>query len=254
MAGSVGKKPIWLNRLRLRFKDFFSWAMGKNKNSVPDNPQFYGRRKGHALRPHRQLLMNELLPEVQVSSEGNYALDASEIWLEIGFGAGEHLAAQAESHPDIGFIGCEPYVNGVATLLSVIEQKKLTNIRIFNDDARLLLTKLKQATISKVFVLFSDPWPKKRHNRRRFITPENLTTLSYIMTDQAELRFATDDMNYVRWALDVFYQHPDFNWQDQRPGDWSNRYADAVPTRYETKAVKQGKKSVYLTFRRRTRT
>ena len=227
--------------------------MSRNKNSVPDKPQFYGRRKGHALRPHRQLLMAELLPLLEVSAEGKYELEAAEIWLEIGFGAGEHLAAQAESHPDIGFIGCEPYVNGIATLLSVIEQKKLNNIRLFNDDARLLLTNLEPASISKVFVLFSDPWPKKRHNRRRFINPENLAALAEIMTDQAELRFATDDMSYIRWALDVFYRHPVFTWRVQGPADWRHRYADTAPTRYETKALKQGKKCVYLTFQRRAR-
>ncbi len=197
--------------------------------------------------------MDELLPELQVSAAGENLPDTSEIWLEIGFGAGEHLAAQADSHPDIGFIGCEPYINGVATLLSVIERKKLTNIRIFNDDARLLLAKLEAATIGRVFVLFSDPWPKKRHHRRRFITPENLTQLSRIMTDRAELRFATDDMSYIRWALEVFYQHPDFTWQVQGPADWRNRHADTAPTRYETKALKQGKKCVYLTFQRGAR-
>ena len=198
--------------------------------------------------------MDELLPKLLVSAAGEYSLDTPEIWLEIGFGAGEHLAAQAENHPDIGFIGCEPYINGIATLLSVIEQKKLSNIRLFNDDARLLLAKLKPATISKVFVLFSDPWPKKRHNRRRFINPENLNALAEIMTDRAELRFATDDMSYIRWALDVFYHHPDFTWQVQGPGDWRHRYTDSAPTRYETKALRQGKCCVYLTFIRRSRT
>jgi tRNA (guanine-N7-)-methyltransferase len=227
--------------------------MAKNKDSAPDKPQFYGRRKGHTLRPHRQQLMDELLPKLLVTSEGNNVPDATETWLEIGFGAGEHLAAQAETYPDIGFIGCEPYINGVATLLSVIERNSLTNIHIYNDDARDLLENLAPASISKVFVLFSDPWPKKRHNRRRFINPENLDALSRIMKDGAEFRFASDDMSFIRWGLDVFHKHPDFKWLVQGPEDWRNRYADAAPTRYEIKALKQGKNCVYLTYQRQAR-
>jgi tRNA (guanine-N7-)-methyltransferase len=176
-----------------------------------------------------------------------------ETWLELGFGGGEHLAAQAENRPDIGFVGCEPYINGVASLLSVIEQKSLTNIRLYNDDARLLLDKLKPASISKVFLLFSDPWPKKRHNRRRFINRENLDILSYVMSDLAELRFATDDMSFVRWGLDVFYRHPDFAWRVAAAKDWRNRYPSSTPTRYEIKALKSGKKCVYLSYQRRVR-
>lgn len=234
--------------------------MGLNKNSIPTKPQFYGRRKGHTLRPHRQHLMKELLPKLIVPSDTNTPTDtadlfdqASEVWMEIGFGAGEHLAAQAESHPEVGIIGCEPYINGVATLLSVIEKKSLKNIRIFNDNARLLLENLAADSIAKVFVLFSDPWPKKRHNRRRFINSETLNALARIMKDRAEFRFATDDMSYIRWALDAFYHHPDFKWQVAGPTDWRERYPDAAATRYETKALKQGKKGVYLKFQRVSR-
>ncbi len=227
--------------------------MAKNKDTNPDKPQFYGRRKGHPLRPHRQQLMNELLPKLLVTADGSNLCAASETWLEIGFGAGEHLAAQAETFPEVGFIGCEPYINGVAALLSVIEQKALKNIRLYNDDARTLLENLAPASIAKVFVLFSDPWPKKRHHRRRFINPDNLDALARVMKDGAEFRFASDDMSFVRWGLDVFHHHPDFKWRVQGPEDWRERYADAAPTRYETKALRQGKKCVYLTYQRRAR-
>jgi tRNA (guanine-N7-)-methyltransferase len=234
--------------------------MANNKDTIPDEPQFYGRRKGHPIRPHRQQLMNDLLPTLLVSPEQSNSInatalfeDTSEVWLEIGFGAGEHLSAQAENYSHIGFIGCEPYINGVAALLSVIEKKSLTNIRIYNDDARKLLERLAPASINKVFVLFSDPWPKKRHNRRRFINSKNLDALSRIMIDQAEFRFATDDISFVRWGLDAFYKHPDFKWLAQGPEDWRARYSDALPTRYEAKALKQGKKCVYLTYQRAVR-
>jgi tRNA (guanine-N7-)-methyltransferase len=224
--------------------------------SVVEKPNFYGRRKGYPLRPLRQRLMDELLPKLIVSPNKFGVLDMpdfTETWLEIGFGAGEHLATQAENHPDIEFIGCEPYVNGIAALLALIERKSLMNIKIYNDDARLLLGKLKPASISKVFLLFSDPWPKKRHNRRRFINSENLDILSYVMNDMAELRFATDDMSFVRWGLQAFHQHPDFKWLVREAKDWRNRYADASPTRYEIKALKRGKKCAYLSYQRRAR-
>ena len=231
--------------------------MIKGKSSFSNKHQFYGRRKGYSLSLLRKNLLNELLPKLLIDTESSgliipslYFKKNNEIWLEIGFGAGEHLAAQAARYPDVGFIGCEPYVNGVAKLLSEIKKKSLNNIRLHNDDARLLLEKLTPASINKVFVLFSDPWPKKRHNRRRFINYENLNALSRVMKNFANLRFATDDMGFARWALSMFYQHPDFHWLVDGPEDWRNRYVDALSTRYEKKAIKRGQKCVYLTFQR----
>lgn len=173
--------------------------------------------------------------------------------MEIGFGAGEHLAAQAAANPGFRFIGCEPFINGVGTLLDEIDQQKLTNIRIYDDDARPLLKALPDACLGRVFVLFSDPWPKKRHNRRRFIVPENLYQLSRLMKDGAELRFASDHMGYVRWALSYITAHGDFQWTAKSPSDWRTRSADAVQTRYEAKALGKGLPCVYLTFQRRSR-
>jgi tRNA (guanine-N7-)-methyltransferase len=234
--------------------------MIKNKGSFPNKYNFYGRRKGYSLSQFRMGLVNELLPELLVDLNNPGLISPSllfktnkEVWLEIGFGAGEHLADQAQRHPEIGFIGCEPYINGVARLLSEIQQKSLNNILLYNDDARLLLEKLAPNSISKVFILFSDPWPKKRHHGRRFINQENLNALSRVMKNHANIRFATDDMGFARWALNMFYHHPNFDWLVNGPDDWHNCYVDALETRYEKKAIERGQKCVYLTFKRSSR-
>ena len=150
--------------------------MIKNRSYFPGKHQFYGRRKGYSISESRLKLINELLPKLLIDLEKPGLITPSllfnkgaDVWLEVGFGAGEHLVAQAERYPDIGFIGCEPYINGVARVLSAIRQKSLNNIVLHNDDARQVLEKLAPASISKVFILFSDPWPKKRHHRRRVI-------------------------------------------------------------------------------------
>jgi tRNA (guanine-N7-)-methyltransferase len=177
----------------------------------------------------------------------------TEVWLEVGFGGGEHLAAQARRHPQVGLIGCEPYVNGVARLLSLVEGDRLTNLRVFDNDARLLLDRLADASIDRVFVLFSDPWPKKRHQKRRFIGEETLRGLARVMRDGGLLRFASDEMGYVRWTLEHLHRNPDFLWAANRPEDWRRPPADGAETRYETKARAAGRTCVYLDFRRRFR-
>jgi tRNA (guanine-N7-)-methyltransferase len=234
--------------------------MKKNRSYFPGKYQFYGRRKGYSISESRLKLINELLPKLLIDLDKPGLITPSilfnkgaDVWLEVGFGAGEHLVAQAERYPDIGFIGCEPYINGVARVLSEIRQKSLTNILLHNDDARQVLEKLAPASISKVFILFSDPWPKKRHHRRRFINYENLNALSRVMKNRANLRFVTDDMSFVRWALNEFHYHPDFVWLINGPEDWRNRHVDAISTRYEEKAIKRGQKCIYLTFQRYTR-
>ena len=183
-----------------------------------------------------------------------FPADRAAYWLEIGFGGGEHLSAQAKAHPSVGFIGCEPFINGVARLLTDIDQENLSNIRLFTDDARLLMDRLDEAVISRVFVLFPDPWPKKRHADRRFINQENLDTLSRIMRDGAELRFASDEMGYIRWTLKQVRGHPDFEWTAETGQDWQGRPDDWPPTRYEGKALAAGRSCIYLRFRRRIRT
>jgi tRNA (guanine-N7-)-methyltransferase len=175
------------------------------------------------------------------------------IWLEIGFGGGEHLAQQAERHPTAGFIGCEVFENGIVKLLAQIEQWRLDNIRIFADDARLLIAALPPASIDRVFILFPDPWPKRRHHKRRLLSRETLDRLAEIMADGAELRVATDDGDYLCWILERLPGHPAFGWLARRPGDWRERPADWPPTRYEEKARAAGRSPVFLRFRRRPR-
>ncbi|MEQ8194487.1 MAG: tRNA (guanine(46)-N(7))-methyltransferase TrmB [Rhodospirillales bacterium] len=176
-----------------------------------------------------------------------------DIWLEIGFGGGEHLAAQAEAHPGVGFIGCEPFINGVASLAGRLERAGAANVRIFDDDARLLLPLLPENSIGRVFVLFSDPWPKKRHHRRRLITAETLDLLARIMKDGAELRFASDHAGYVRWVLEAVLRHRAFVWPVASRRDWAEPPADWVGTRYEAKARRAGRAAVYLRIRRAAR-
>ncbi|MED5357294.1 MAG: tRNA (guanine(46)-N(7))-methyltransferase TrmB [Pseudomonadota bacterium] len=194
------------------------------------------------------------LPEGFLSLPDLFPADRAAYWLEIGFGGGEQLSVQAKAHPSVGFIGCEPFINGVARLLTDIDQENLSNIRLFTDDARLLMDRLDEAVISRAFVLFPDPWPKKRHADRRFINRENLDTLSRIMRDGAELRFASDEMGYIRWTLKQVRGHPDFEWTAETVKDWKGRPDDWPPTRYEGKALAAGRSCIYLRFRRRIRT
>jgi tRNA (guanine-N7-)-methyltransferase len=173
--------------------------------------------------------------------------------LEIGFGAGEHLAAQAAAHPETGFIGSEVFENGIAKLLAEIEPRRLSNIRLFLDDARLLLAALREASLTRVFILFPDPWPKLRHHKRRIVSRATLDALARVMTDGAELRLATDDRGYLAWMLEHATGHPDFEWLAQRPEDWRTRPVDWPATRYEQKAFAAGRSPTFLRFRRRTR-
>lgn len=218
--------------------------------------RFYGRRKGHDLKPGRQRLYDEALPLLRLPSDMPHDLRelfspaAREVWLEVGFGSGEHLAHQARAHPDVGVIGCEPFVNGVAALLAAIDADDLANIRIFDDDARLLLPRLPEASISRVFLMFLDPWPKRRHHRRRFIQAETLDELARVMTAGAELRFASDEPTYVRWTLWHVLRHSAFAWRAQAPADWRVRWTDAIATRYEAKGL-ASTTPAYLTFVRR---
>lgn len=218
----------------------------------------YGRRKGHRLRPGRQRLLEELLPELQIDVPEGAPLDPAglfahrppRIWLEIGFGGGEHLAAQAAAHPEIGLIGCEPFISGVARLLSLIEARGLTNIRLFTDDARLLMQALPDGCLERIFVLFPDPWPKTRHHKRRIVNPRTAAEFARLLVPGGELRLATDDMSYARAMLLALRGRPELRWQARRPADWRNRPADWPLTRYEEKALAAGKACVYLRFLR----
>jgi tRNA (guanine-N7-)-methyltransferase len=232
------------------------------KDAARPDQRFYGRRKGKTLRKGRAGAFETVLPRiaVHVPPPGEtldprtlFETPKTDTWLEVGFGGGEHLAHQAAANPGIGFIGCEPFVNGVAGLCSAIETRKLGNIRILHDDARPLLAALPEAGLGRVFVLFPDPWPKKRHAFRRFIQTETLDRLAFLLRDGAELRLASDDPTVARWMFELTWAHPAFRWLARKAADWRERPADAVATRYEQKALKQGRKPVFMRFVRRPR-
>jgi tRNA (guanine-N7-)-methyltransferase len=221
----------------------------------------HGRRQGRPLRPGRRRLLRELLPEIRIAlpppgemldPASLFPLRREAIWLEIGFGSGEHLAWQAARNPGVGVLGAEYFVNGVAALLRQIEAHGLANVRILQGDARTLIDALPAESLARVFALFPDPWPKTRHHKRRLIQRETLTRLAALMIDGAELRIATDDPAYQRWILEQA-AHPAFCWLAEGPGDWRTRPADWPPTRYEQKAVADGRRPAFLRFRRRAR-
>lgn len=219
---------------------------------------FYGRRKGHRLRDNHARLMAEVLPRLRLPTgedpltrPGLFPHTVREVWLEIGFGGGEHLLARARENPDIGFIGCEPFVNGMAKLLAGVEEHGLANLRVWDDDAALVLPRLPDASIGRVFVLYPDPWPKRRHRKRRFIGEENLAALARVMRPGAELRFATDIDDYAAWALARVDRSGLFAWHAERADDWRRPWAGWPGTRYEAKALREGRPPMYLTFVRR---
>jgi tRNA (guanine-N7-)-methyltransferase len=226
----------------------------------PDAPKrrsLYGRSKGKALRPHQAHLIADALPPLAVDT-GRLAAGAPlfefaprELWLEIGFGGGEHLVAQALAHPDIGVIGCEPFINGVATALAGIERHGLANVRLQIDDARLLIAATPDAALSRIFILYPDPWPKRRHNKRRVISHQTVAELARVARSGARVRFATDIDDYAGWTLARFLASPHFRWLAESAKDWRRPWDDWAPTRYETKAREAGRTPVYLTFQRR---
>ncbi|MCF8469149.1 MAG: tRNA (guanosine(46)-N7)-methyltransferase TrmB [Parvibaculum sp.] len=226
----------------------------------------YGRTKGKSLKPRQAKLMETLFPRVSISLEknpsGNQKIDprtlfgdVDEIWLEIGFGGGEHLAHHASLNPRIGIMGCEPFVNGVAKLVSEIDARGLSNIRVLNDDARFLLERLAPASLARVFILYPDPWPKKRHNKRRFVNAETLAFLASALVPGGELRFASDIPDYVAWTLAQVSRFNRENgetlvWTAESAADWRMPYDDWPGTRYEAKAIREGRTPAYLSFRR----
>ncbi|HVO01875.1 MAG TPA: tRNA (guanosine(46)-N7)-methyltransferase TrmB [Candidatus Cybelea sp.] len=221
--------------------------------------QFYGRRKGRRLRQGRQWLVDTLLPQLLACWQPGETLDPAAlftprpqaVWLEIGFGGGEHLAAQAATHPGVGFIGCEVFETGIASALAHIAETKIENVRIHPDDARTLLAALQPQSLDRVFLLFPDPWPKRRHAQRRFVNSANLDRLAELMRPGAELRVASDDPTYQEWTLRHVPVHPAFQWLAEGPSDWLERPEDAIETRYEKKARAAGRTPMFFRFKRR---
>lgn len=235
-------------------------AAGKHASGAPWR-NFYGRFKGKTLKPNQVRDLDEMLPELSPGAVGwdenpdRAPLDLEalfggrDVWLEVGFGGGEHLAHQAASNPDVGIIGAEPYVNGVAMLLGKLRKSPAENVRVHAGDARDLMDVLPAQSLSRAFLLYPDPWPKARHHRRRFVTQEHLEPLARALEPGAIFRVATDIPDYVRQTLEEVPK-AGFTWLAEGPQDWRQPWGDWISTRYEQKALREGRTPHYLTFQR----
>jgi tRNA (guanine-N7-)-methyltransferase len=202
----------------------------------------YGRIKSRPIKARQAGLMESLLPRIALDvtrpiDPTALKPDAAEVWLEIGFGGGEHLAAQAGMRPDVLFLGAEPFVNGVASAVRHVEEQGLANVRILHGDARALMAALPDAGLDRVFILFPDPWPKTRHHKRRIVQTETLDDIARLLKPEGRLRFATDWADYGDWTLQRVLAHPAFAWTARRADDWRRPPADHVTTRYEDKKL-----------------
>ena len=217
--------------------------------------RLYGRRTGHKLRAGQAALVEKLLPRLSVPATGPLTAaklfgDDRPLWLEIGFGRGEHMAAQAEANPSVGIIGAEPFLDGVVGALMEVEARGLANIRLHMGDALDVLDQLEPASLDRVFLLHPDPWPKTRHAKRRFVNPGPLDLVARALRPGGELRIGTDHPVYCQWTCAQMLQRHDFDWLAECPADWQQPPADWPPTRYETKARRLGHEVWYFRYRR----
>lgn len=219
----------------------------------------FGRRRGRTLSPRQRWLIDERLPQLQVDlgkappeplAQIFAPAKVAEVWLEIGFGGSEHLIWQADANRGVGLIGCEPFEDGIVKAVSEIEARKLDNVRLHADDARDVLRWLPDAGISRAFILFPDPWPKRRHRKRRIVNPALLADLARVMKPGACLRIGTDIGDYVRTIHMAFQSQSAFVWRCRTADDWRVRPADWPATRYEQKALREGRRCYYMTFER----
>jgi tRNA (guanine-N7-)-methyltransferase len=223
-----------------------------------DERAFFGRRKGHKLRQHQADLVDNLLPHLALDISTPPPADAREIFdpaaeelrLEIGFGGGEHLVAEAQAFPTTGFIGCEPYINGMAKILAQIEANNIGNIRLFAGDAAELLAWLPEKSLSRLDLIHPDPWPKRRHWKRRFVQDKTIAAMSRVIKSGGEFRFVCDIDDYVAWTLSHMARSPDFTWLAERADDFRLPWDGYTMTRYGRKAAREGRKAAYLRFRR----
>jgi tRNA (guanine-N7-)-methyltransferase len=229
--------------------------------SIDDDPKrsraFFGRRKGHALKPQQAALFDSLLPRLALDLRGPAPADLATLFpggtdavrVEIGFGGGEHLVAEAERFPSTGFIGVEPFLNGMAKALAAIAARNLKNVRLHFGDAIFLLHWLPAASISRLDLLYPDPWPKRRHWKRRFIQDSTIGEIARILSLGGEFRFATDWPDYSAWTLQHLLRSADFEWTAERADDWRQAWPGFTRTRYEAKAKREGRAPCYLIFR-----
>lgn len=236
-----------------------------------DKPKFYGRRKGRTIRKAKTTLLDAFLPHVKITKDTKFDKNTmfgqpvNEVYLEIGFGNGEHLAGHAQNHHKVGYIGAEVFQNGVANLLSIttgikegtdlpeeitLETGRADNIRVWDDDIRLLFATIPDSFLDKIFLLFPDPWPKTRHASRRFINPDNLAEISRILKKDGILRIATDHKVYKSWTLRQMTKDKNFIWTATCGNDWKHEPSDWVQTKYQRKAIREGRRAVFLDYRR----
>ena len=210
---------------------------------MTDHPPLrsYGRLKSRPIKPRQAALGEARLPELRIPagpvSPHELMPAARETWLEIGFGGGEHMAAQAARAPDVLILGAEPFLNGVASAVRHIDEQGLTNVRLQDGDVRELIARLPDACLARVFILFPDPWPKARHHKRRLVQPDTVAELARLLRPGGRLRFASDVAHYVDWALEAISASPAFVWTAERPDDWRTPPADHITTRYEEKRL-----------------
>lgn len=215
----------------------------------------FGRRKSRKLRKHAQKIYDELLPLVKLEGEEKiFKENFSEIWLEIGFGSGEHMLEQLSQNPTVAMIGCEPFINGVANLLASLSPTDYNRVRIWHEDVRYLLEKIPPLYFERTFILFPDPWPKKRHHQRRLITHNFIGQLMCTLKAGAFLHIASDDISYVQQIQDILYGYPGLILCDGPPSidplTWKDRPPTWPKTRYEHKALSRGKKCAYMVFQK----
>jgi len=218
----------------------------------------YGRRKGKPLSARKERLLGELLPLLRLDLKklpparlaDLFEVPVKEVWLEIGFGSGEHLLWQAGHAAEIGFIGCEPFINGLASLLGAVEAQDIKTVRVHGGDAREVLAWLPDRSIGRIFLLFPDPWPKKRQLKRRLLSADTIGELARLLRPGGELRFASDIGDYAAQALLLMRQSGAFRWTAERAADWRERLPHWPETRYERKALLEGRNAYYLRFAR----
>ena len=227
-------------------------------NELPQSRAFFGRRKGHKLRPRQAQLFETLLPRLAVDLSrpapadlpALFAVPVAEVALELGFGGGESLIAQAQTQPATGFLGVEPFGNGMGKALAAIESGGLRNIRLHFDDAVKLIAWLPDAALARIDLIHPDPWPKRRHWKRRFVQDEMIARLARILRAGGEFRFVTDIADYAAWTLQRFLRSAQFEWTARCADDWRRPWLGFTPTRYHAKAAREGRTSCFLVFRR----
>lgn len=236
----------------------------------PQTPKFFGRRKGRTIRCAKTTLLSDFLPRLRIQEDQQidkhlFGTPVDKLYLEIGFGNGEHLAEQARRNPNIGFIGAEVFQNGVANLLTLItgikikddlpetitlSADRIDNIRIYDNDMRLLFKQIPDETLDKIFLLFPDPWPKKRHANRRFVNPDNIAQMARCLKKDGILRIATDHKVYKHWTLQQMRNTSHFKWTATCGNDWKHEPADWVQTKYQRKALAEGRRPIFLDYKK----